>query len=88
MPQEPLRVAFVPGVMPGKWERTWQERVRHRRLDDVGSAQEDQHAEGEGEADRRATLTGSDEVPDGYRNLVEEYYRALARSGNRAPGGN
>ena len=41
----------------------------------------------EGEADRRATLTGSDEVPDGYRRLVEEYYRALARSGAR-PGGN
>ena len=40
----------------------------------------------EGEADRRATLTGSDEVPDGYRGLVEEYYRNLARSGNRTPG--
>jgi hypothetical protein len=36
----------------------------------------------EGEADRRATLTGSDEVPDGYRSLVEEYYRALARGGS------
>jgi hypothetical protein len=33
----------------------------------------------EGESERRATLSGSDEVPDGYRNLVEEYYRALAR---------
>jgi chemotaxis protein histidine kinase CheA len=33
----------------------------------------------EGEADRGATLSGSDEVPDGYRKLVEEYYRALAR---------
>lgn len=41
----------------------------------------------EGEADRRVTLTGSDEVPDGYRRLVEEYYRALARGGAR-PGGN
>ena len=41
----------------------------------------------EGEADRRATLSGSDEVPDGYRRLVEEYYRALARGGSR-PGGN
>ncbi len=40
----------------------------------------------EGQADRRATLSGSDEVPDGYRNLVEEYYRSLARGGNR-PGG-
>jgi len=33
----------------------------------------------EGETDRRATLTGSDDVPDGYRTLVEEYYRSLAR---------
>jgi hypothetical protein len=40
----------------------------------------------EGEADRRATLSGSDEVPDGYRNLVEEYYRALARGGSRRGG--
>jgi hypothetical protein len=40
----------------------------------------------EGEADRRATLTGSDEVPDGYRRLVEEYYRALARGGSRPRG--
>ena len=39
----------------------------------------------EGEAERGATLTGADEVPDGYRRLVEEYYRTLARgsSGNR-----
>jgi hypothetical protein len=42
--------------------------------------------EGEGEGDRRATLTGADEVPDGYRRLVEEYYRALARGGS-GPGG-
>jgi hypothetical protein len=41
----------------------------------------------EGEAERRATLTGADEVPDGYRRLVEEYYRALARGGS-GPGGN
>jgi hypothetical protein len=34
----------------------------------------------EGETDRRATLTGSDDVPDGYRSLVEEYYRSLART--------
>jgi len=35
----------------------------------------------EGEAERRATLSGADEVPDGYRRLVEEYYRSLARRG-------
>ena len=33
----------------------------------------------EGETQRGATLTGNDEVPDGYRALVEEYYRSLAR---------
>ncbi len=33
----------------------------------------------EGETERGATLTGTDEVPDGYRPLVEEYYRSLAR---------
>jgi hypothetical protein len=35
----------------------------------------------EGERGRNPTLTGSDDVPDGYRTLVEEYYRALARGG-------
>jgi hypothetical protein len=33
----------------------------------------------EGTTGRNPTLTGSDAVPDGYRGLVEEYYRALAR---------
>jgi hypothetical protein len=33
----------------------------------------------EGETGRNPTLAGSDDVPDGYRTLVEEYYRALAR---------
>lgn len=42
----------------------------------------------EGEATRSApTLTGTDEVPDGYRALVEEYYRSLAR-GATGPTGN
>jgi hypothetical protein len=41
----------------------------------------------EGEPEQGATLTGSDEVPDGYRALVEEYYRALAR-GRPGGGGN
>ena len=41
----------------------------------------------EGEADRSApTLTGTDEVPDGYRTLVEEYYRSLARGGTAGAG--
>jgi len=35
----------------------------------------------EGETGNNPTLTGSDDVPDGYRSLVEEYYRALARGG-------
>lgn len=29
----PFRVAFVPGVTPGKWERAWAERVRDRGLE-------------------------------------------------------
>jgi DNA-binding transcriptional LysR family regulator len=28
--EKPFRVGFVPGVMPGKWERVWQERMRRR----------------------------------------------------------
>jgi len=35
----------------------------------------------EGEGERRGALGASDEVPEGYRNLVEEYYRSLARGG-------
>ncbi|MCA1789295.1 MAG: hypothetical protein LC667_05385, partial [Thioalkalivibrio sp.] len=35
----------------------------------------------EGEGPQRARLTGSDDVPEGYRALVEEYYRMLARGG-------
>jgi len=27
---QPFRVGFVPGVMPGKWERIWRERMRRR----------------------------------------------------------
>jgi DNA-binding transcriptional LysR family regulator len=30
---EPLTVAFVPGVTPGKWERVWRERRPRGRLD-------------------------------------------------------
>jgi hypothetical protein len=41
----------------------------------------------EGAGDRRAALTGSDDVPDAYRKLVEEYYRKLAAGGGRSPGG-
>jgi hypothetical protein len=31
------------------------------------------------DTDQRLYLSGSDAVPDGYRQLVEEYYRELAR---------
>ncbi len=34
---------------------------------------------------RELMLTGSDEVPQGYRELVEEYYKALAEQGSRRP---
>ena len=35
----------------------------------------------EGEGAERAVLQGSDEVPEGFRGLVEEYFRALSRAG-------
>ena len=43
----------------------------------------------EGDARERAVLRGSDDVPEGFRKLVEEYFRALAREGGRGggPGG-
>jgi hypothetical protein len=42
----------------------------------------------EGAPDRQATLRGSDEVPDAYRKLVEQYYKALAGSApKRGSGG-
>ncbi len=31
---------------------------------------------------QRATLSGSDDVPEGYRKMVEEYYKALAKGGS------
>ncbi len=42
----------------------------------------------EGAGERRAALAGSDDVPDAYRKLVEDYYRKLAGSTRpRGPGG-
>ena len=41
----------------------------------------------EGVGERRAALTGSDDVPDAYRKLVEDYYRKLAGSGGGRPPG-
>jgi len=35
----------------------------------------------EGEGSGRAALGGSDEVPTGFRRMVEEYFRNLARRG-------
>ena len=34
----------------------------------------------EGDGSERAVLQGSDEVPEGFRDLVEEYFRALSRA--------
>jgi DNA-binding transcriptional LysR family regulator len=39
----PFRVGFVPGVMPGKWERAWRERMR-RPLELVTVEVDDQRA--------------------------------------------
>lgn len=41
----------------------------------------------EGVGERRAALAGSDDVPDAYRKLVEDYYRKLAGSGSPPGGG-
>ncbi|WP_167051598.1 LysR substrate-binding domain-containing protein [Salinibacterium sp. ZJ77] len=30
---EPFRVAFVPGVTPGKWEKVWRDRMRRAALE-------------------------------------------------------
>ena len=35
----------------------------------------------EGESAGRAALTGTDEVPTGFRKMVEEYFKNLARGG-------
>ena len=40
----PFRVGFVPGVMPGKWERMWRERMPRRRLELVQVDVADQEA--------------------------------------------
>lgn len=37
---DPLVVAFVPGVTPGKWERVWRERRPRGRLDLVSMNQD------------------------------------------------
>ena len=37
---DPLTVAFVPGVTPGKWERVWRERRPRGRLDLVSMNQD------------------------------------------------
>ena len=42
-PVTPFRVGFVPGVMPGKWERAWRERMR-RPLELVTVEVSDQEA--------------------------------------------
>jgi hypothetical protein len=42
--------------------------------------------EAEGEGVGRAALTGSDEVPPGFRRMVEEYFRNLARRGGGGGG--
>ncbi|MCJ7630250.1 MAG: hypothetical protein MUO50_17895, partial [Longimicrobiales bacterium] len=41
----------------------------------------------EGESAGRAALTGTDEVPAGFRRMVEEYFKNLARGGGGGAGG-
>ncbi len=43
----PFRIGYVPGVMPGKWERVWKDRQRHvrtRALSLIQTEVEDQKA--------------------------------------------
>ncbi|MFH1766410.1 MAG: hypothetical protein ABIF09_19710, partial [Gemmatimonadota bacterium] len=40
----------------------------------------------EGESAGRAALTGTDEVPAGFRRMVEEYFKNLARGGGGGAG--
>jgi hypothetical protein len=36
----------------------------------------------QGESKEKLFLSGTDEVPEGYRKLVDEYYRSLGRRNN------
>ena len=41
-PSSPFRIAFVPGVTPGKWSRIWEQRVRGIPLEVTAIAERDQ----------------------------------------------
>jgi chromosome segregation ATPase len=41
----------------------------------------------EGESAGRAALSGTDDVPAGFRKMVEEYFKNLARGGGGGSGG-
>jgi len=43
-PSAPFRIAFVPGVTPGKWSRIWEQRVRGIPLEVTAIAERDQVA--------------------------------------------
>jgi len=43
-PSAPFRVAFVPGVTPGKWSRIWEQRVRGIPLEATAITERDQLA--------------------------------------------
>ncbi len=71
---DPLRVAFVPGVTPGKWERIWRERRPRGRLDLIPMMQDAALAAlAEGTA-HMALLR--DVVADDDRHAIELYREA------------
>jgi hypothetical protein len=57
------------------------ERLRQAVVESVKQFEYALRRQAEGADRERLFLSGSDEVPPGYRELVEEYYRALSRTG-------
>jgi hypothetical protein len=72
---EALRRAETYGDLPQIARLQGQLRESLKRLEFV------LRREVEGERAGQAALTGADEVPPGFRKMVEEYFRNLARRG-------
>jgi hypothetical protein len=62
--------------------------LRETLRENIGRVEFSLRRELRGEAAGRAALRGSDDIPPGFRRLVEEYYRSLARGGGSDGGGN
>jgi DNA-binding transcriptional LysR family regulator len=71
---EPLVVAFVPGVTPGKWERIWRERRPPGRLD-LTPLNQDAALKALAEGSAHMALV-RDTSPDDDRHAIELYREA------------